>query len=421
MYTKVIKHQNKCYIYYSKNGKILRYPTGVEISKQDFDEHGKIKQSFIKKDKIISSLQKKIEDFIYDYVTKEGFRPEIEKVKNIFNEAEEAERITTDNFIKYFEKFYDYKTEEFKRKGSMFSLKDYKSFENSTLNFQIYFDKELTLSDINEKTIKKYQDFLTLDHKSLREKGLKLPENTSGKLNPNTINKRIQVLKTFCQWLDKEEYLKYPNFLNHFSAKKSRVIKDFLTLKQVKEIQNHDFKNEWQNTIRDIFIFSCHTGLRWSDLIRIKEIEIIENKNITYLKGYAHKTMNTSGKEIIIPLTKTAKKILKKYDYDFNLKNSMNAMFNKDLKEMLQKEKILAVISKKDKTKPDTFVKETMYINDTISIHTARHTFVTNLVNSKAPLNVVMQMTGHTKLETLSRYVHVPDELTDEYVKIFEN
>ena len=58
-------------------------------------------------------------------------------------------------------------------------------------------------------------------------------------------------------------------------------------------------------------------------------------------------------------------------------------------------------------------------IYEQITFHTARRTFITNLVNANISLNAIMKMTGHKKITTLQEYINSDYQLIKENIKIF--
>ncbi|MCZ6900170.1 MAG: phage integrase SAM-like domain-containing protein, partial [Bacteroidetes bacterium] len=128
--------------------------------------------------------------------------------------------------------------------------------------------------------------------------------NDLGVVN-NTFGKYVSSLKTFLNWAtdrghnQKIEYRKFKVF--HDEAD---II--YLTDKELHSIVKTDLS---QNTrlanIRDVFCLGCYTGLRFSDLVKLKP----ENIKTDHIIIKTQKTRDT----LFIPLKKEAKEIINRY------------------------------------------------------------------------------------------------------------
>ncbi|MFR9164916.1 MAG: tyrosine-type recombinase/integrase [Dysgonomonas sp.] len=126
------------------------------------------------------------------------------------------------------------------------------------------------------------------------------------------------------------------------------------------------------------------------------------------------KTQKT-GKTVEIPLVPRAIEIATKYNYTFN--KYVNQIFNRKIKEFLGKHKLL-----EDEIKVSRVIrkKSNDYIckrREKISAHTGRRTFISILVESGMPLQMIMSMTGHTQIKTLQIYI---DKFSPEKRKYME-
>lgn len=185
---------------------------------------------------------------------------------------------------------------------------------------------------------------------------------------------------------------------------------EYLTKEEVLFLKDYPLENEIEKKVRDIFIFSCMTGLRWSDIEILNKTHIYQTSKLKYIKKENKKT----GEDIIIPLNMTSVQILKRYD--FNLKHLTNQQFNRILKNIVGN---TGKFNKKvDKINKDTGKKYKRW--ELISIHKGRHTFISNLIKSRTPVNEIMKYTGHTKLETLMEYINTHTPITTSYVNELE-
>ncbi|ANI89397.1 hypothetical protein A9P82_08880 [Arachidicoccus ginsenosidimutans] len=158
--------------------------------------------------------------------------------------------------------------------------------------------------------------------------------------------------------------------------------KDVLTLDEIKLINNTPCQS---NEVKNAFIFSCMTGLRWCDVkgLTWKDFDVKESK----LKVLQGKTQ----KEIWQNLNSTALKILERQNKEdktiFKLPSADGA--NKTIKALIKR----AGITKK------------------ITWHNSRHSFGTNLILNDVGVLTASKMLGHSTLAHTQRYIDAADEM----------
>lgn len=130
--------------------------------------------------------------------------------------------------------------------------------------------------------------------------------------------------------------------------------------------------------VRDMFIFSCYTGLAYCDLIRVKDC-ITQEDGVWYIDGNRLKT-KVRYKLRILP---KALEILKKYDFD--LDRMSNQKCNMNLKA----------------------IQNMAEIKTNMSMHVGRHTFATWALKMGVELPVVSKMLAHTNIVTTQIYAKV--------------
>ncbi|NDW10051.1 site-specific integrase [Dysgonomonas sp. 520] len=157
---------------------------------------------------------------------------------------------------------------------------------------------------------------------------------------------------------------------------------DFLVMDEIKTIYNKDCHCERLNQIKDIFIFSCFTGLAYIDCAELKAEEHIKTDNNGNL--WIMKKREKTGIMSNIPLLPIAIEILEKYDYK------------------------LPIISN---TKTNAYLKEIAAIcgiKKNLHFHCARHSFATSVtLNNNIALTSVSKMMGHTNTKITQRYAKV--------------
>ena len=146
--------------------------------------------------------------------------------------------------------------------------------------------------------------------------------------------------------------------------------------------------------VRDVFIFSCFTGLSYIDVkdLTKKHLRVAFDGNI-WIMTKRQKT----GININVPLMDIPKKILEKYD------------------GMLPDDKALPVLSNQ---KLNAYLKEIADlcgIDKNLTFHLARHTFATTITLSKGiPIETVSKMLGHTNIQTTQIYARITNNKISE-------
>jgi len=182
------------------------------------------------------------------------------------------------------------------------------------------------------------------------------------------------------------------NPYSSFKVSRNESHRDYLTIQELEQIRTKEICTHRMETIRDIFIFACYTGLGYAELKKL---------NRTHLQQG-----NDGGNWIIIdriktdircrvPLLPQANAILQKYE---NFPESQN------------RGTLLPVHSNQ---KMNEYLKELAGIcgiNKNLSMHVARHTFATSVTLSNGvPIETVSKMLGHMSLKTTQIYARIVD------------
>lgn len=158
--------------------------------------------------------------------------------------------------------------------------------------------------------------------------------------------------------------------------------KGFLSESQLRRLENVILDGR-AAIIKDAFLFTCYTGLRFSDLVSLKGEHIIN--------GWLHKAMIKTGFMIDIPLDMIfggkALAMIAKYGQIERLSGNIgcNATANKILKEVFH----------------------VAGITENYTFHTGRHTFASLLLQQGLPITTVQRLLGHQKLATTQIYGEV--------------
>lgn len=212
-------------------------------------------------------------------------------------------------------------------------------------------------------------------------------------LSVNTVNKYFRHIRKFVNLAINKDLFdlnKYP--FRKFKAKTESTKREYLTPEEVERLEDLTLPEDKKHLkkVVDMFLFSCYTGLRFSDLTALTPESIVteDGKQWIVIKMQKTKEMvriplyllfDGKGVEIVKQHATDARKLI--FD-DFT-----NQYVNRCLKE-------IAVEAK---------------INKPITFHTARHTQATYLLYKGASITTVQKLLGHKKLQTTQIYSKVMD------------
>jgi integrase len=166
---------------------------------------------------------------------------------------------------------------------------------------------------------------------------------------------------------------------------------------------------------RDVFLFECETGLRFSDVQALRPEQVSE--------GYLLLTTQKTADLLRVPLSPLAQGILARYVGHREgraLPVKSNQKTNADLK-ILGRLARLDMPTTTTQHKGSERVQTTRPKYDLISTHTARRTFVTLALEGGMRPETVMRITGHKDYKTLHRYLKITDAVVqDEFAQYVE-
>lgn len=380
------------------NGIIVAFNVGyrVDIDKWSKDtQRCKINTTHGKKKVSASIINRKIQEYeqtcenVFAKFYAEEKMPTADEFREAFNK-EIGKETKSDKEITFFD-VYDLFTKD-EGKKNQWTIATYKKM-NTQKQDLLDFDKNISFSDITEEKLIDYQYFLqnTLDFKN------------------STILKQFSFLRWFLRWCKKRDYLQsnvFEDFRPKLKTTQKKII--FLNQKELTQVKNFTLppQKEYLERVRDVFLFLCFTGLRYSDVSNLKKSDIKGNTiEITTIK---------TTDSLIIELNNHSRGILHKYkdkvfDKGLALPVITNQKMNEQLKELME----LAGIDKP--------IRETQYKGNQridaiipkyalIGTHAGRRTFICNALSLGIPPQVVMKWTGHSDYKAMKPYIDIADE-----------
>ncbi|MDR2854344.1 MAG: site-specific integrase [Prevotellaceae bacterium] len=273
--------------------------------------------------------------------------------------------------FKYFTDFVKYELDTDKTNAQATKIG-----KTTTYNVLKDFKENILFDEINFELLKNFENYLIF-------KGLGI----------NTRNKYFRHLRAFVNLAINKDYLelnKYP--FRKFHAQTEATTREYLEPSEIVRLENLEFgkENAHLQKIKDVFLFACYTGLRFSDISAISKENLKQKDGGVWLET----TMQKTNQPIKIPLylLNNGKPIelLTKYknpERNYFFDELTNQYTNRALKEIAK----LAGINKR------------------VTFHTARHTCATFLLYKGVAVTTVQKILGHKKLQTTQIYSKVMD------------
>lgn len=220
-------------------------------------------------------------------------------------------------------------------------------------------------------------------------------------LSKRSINHRISALRSFYNYLLKQEIIDDNPFLLLDSQKVAKKNPDFLFVEEMLTLLD-SIKTDTELGIRNKAMLELMyaSGLRCSEVVNLKVTDIDYDRQLLLIHG-------KGGKDRYVPYHEYAKEVLERYldearytlmihakeEHSYVFVNARgNKMTNRGVQNIVDR-----VCQDYDPTKK-------------IHPHTFRHSFATHLLNAGADLRTVQELLGHANLSTTQIYTHITND-----------
>ena len=246
---------------------------------------------------------------------------------------------------------------------------------------------DIALDDLDFALLKDFEFFLITSNNCKNNTAVKYVKNFRKVINECLDN----------DWLKIDPFKKY-------KCKMTRVDRDYLTDDEIQKIFNKNFVIPRLVLVRDVFIFSCFTGLAYID------VKNLTNNNISIgidgSKWIFTKRQKTEGPSNI-PILPIVEQLIEKY------KDHPQCLNNNVLMPILTNQRMNSYLKE---------IADVCEINKDLTFHVARHTFATTVTLSNGvPLESVSKMLGHTSWKSTQIYARVLDLKVSEDMSILKN
>lgn len=256
------------------------------------------------------------------------------------------------------------------------------------------FRKELNFDFFDEKGLNDYVAYLR-EVKDMRN---------------STIGKQLAFLKWFLRWAFKQgvhQNNAYDTYKPKLKSTQKKII--FLTWDELTKLREFEIPANKQalERVRDVFLFQCFTGLRYSDVFNLRRSDVKgEHIEVT--------TVKTSD-SLIIELNNHSKAILDKYkDVAFEDDKVLPVITNQKMNDYLKE---LAELAGIDEPVRQTYYRGNERIDEVtpkyalLGTHAGRRTFICNALALGIPPQVVMKWTGHSDYKAMKPYIDIADDI----------
>ncbi len=253
-----------------------------------------------------------------------------------------------------------------------------------------------------------------LDIKHINDHYANLKERTnqrrSGGLSNGHLNKHIQALRKFTDYLRKVGRIQLPALKLKTEEAGHRPV--YLTEEEIKQL----FEASYQTTgrkpnmpepvlaaiqARDRAMLAIYYGCG----LRRNEGVHINTGDINFDKSTLHVRKGKNYKERFVPISKTSLKYLTEYIYDHRpqlAKGSIDALFLGQTGFRVQGQSLMIRLKLLQQRTGDLTLLE-----KEIGLHTLRHSIATHLLAAGMKLESISRFLGHSSLESTQIYTHL--------------
>lgn len=210
----------------------------------------------------------------------------------------------------------------------------------------------------------------------------------------NTLGRYIGFFKTFMRWAETNKYHNN-NAYSSFEKMSSETYEIALSSTELEKLIQHDFsENKKLERVRDVFVFGCTTGMRYSDYSKVCRDHV--RNDVIYINTKKQKD------NLEIPLNKISKSILEKYEYKLPLISDQK--FRDYIKIACAEVGFTENVIKTSYIGAQR-IDETIPKNKLVGTHTARRTFITLSLEKGMRPEVVMSISGHKDYKSFKKYI----------------
>jgi site-specific recombinase XerD len=252
---------------------------------------------------------------------------------------------------------------------------------------------DLFLSQLNYKFLTDFEYFLLKNQ----------PKDHHKPCGNNTVMKHIERLRKMInialknEWIEKDPFAKFKKTF-------TKTTRECLTEQELENIENKVFRIERLDFIRDLFVFSCYTGLAYIDVMQLTPNSIVKG-----IDGemWLYTNRQKTDTNVKVPLLPQALHIIEKY------KNHPKAENSGTLFPVISNQKLNSYLKE---------IADVCAIEKNLTFHLARHTFATTItLTNGVPIETVSKLLGHNSIRTTQIYAKVVERKVSEDMQVLRN
>lgn len=245
---------------------------------------------------------------------------------------------------------------------------------------------DVLLSQLNYKFLADFERFMRTY----------IPKKQTLPCGQNTTMKHIERLRKVVNmaikndWLEKDPFIKFKSSFTH-------TTRQFINADELRSIEEREFSIPRLQQVKDLFIFSCYTGLAYIDVYELTPHNITLGIDGEYwISTQRHKT----DIPVRIPLLPQVLAIIEKY------KHHPQVLYSGKLLPCYSNQRLNSYLKE---------IADLCKIDKPLTFHIARHTFATTVtLTNGVPIETVSKLLGHTSIKTTQIYAKVVEQKISE-------
>ncbi len=301
-------------------------------------------------------------------------------IKNLYMGVEEKQYSLLD-LVEYHNNYEKQRLEWGSIKNHYTTQKYIKRFLNEQLKV-----KDIFLSQLQYKFLTDFEMFL----RNQKPKGLLRA------CNNNTVMKHIERLRKMInmavqnEWIEKDPFAKFKKSFTKYT-------RGYLTQEELEKIEQKEFSIARLQQVKDLFVFSCYTGLAYIDVMNLTPSHLRIGIDKEYWLFTSREKTDTSVK---VPLLPKAYEIIQKY------KDHPACLAHGTLFPSISNQRLNSYLKE---------IADVCEIDKNFTFHLARHTFATTItLTNGVPIETVSKMLGHNSIRTTQIYAKVVERKVSE-------
>jgi integrase len=224
----------------------------------------------------------------------------------------------------------------------------------------------------------------------------------------NTIHKNIGNFKWFLKWASKNGYSTEINLSISGNIRQNENEIIALTTEELKAMMALTLTDFYLSVARDAFLFGCFTGLRFSDIQKLRK----EDVEAEHINVAVQKTKNY----LKVPLSVQAKAILDKYK-DTPVTAAIpvytGQKVNNNLKKIGEQAKLNRLVTTM-KYRGSILLKQTCPLHEILHFHCSRRTFISYMFEQGVPSEIIMKLSNHKTHRNFAKYNSIQEKQKSE-------